>query len=263
LVRKAIAATLASVILFTALVAADATVMTAEDNLASTAQTSHIESRELVLSEYSAGAASLLALAQVQSYLSSNPADCAGLNQYLEGISAATSTSGVAGGIAYSSNATAAFAPAVALSQGQPSDNLTIVAPFSGYLAGALNLQVALNAKVVGGGGTVSLERHELHLLHLPISPDSAHSLCASALGGLAAALSGTSCNATSARAAFDSALPPLVEEAAARGFFLAAGWQPGGAGCSSSYWIMLVELGVEGVTGGFDWSVRGSGATA
>ena len=111
-------------------------------------------------------------------------------------------------------------------------------------------------------GGTVSLERHELHLLHLPISPDSASSLCASTLGGLAAALTGTSCNATSARTAFDSAMPPLVEQAAARGFFLSAGWQPGGAGCSSTYWIMLVELGVEGVTGSFDWAVRGSGAT-
>jgi hypothetical protein len=237
--------------------------MTAEDNLASSAQTSHIESRELVLSEYSTGAASLQALAQVQSYLSSNPAECADLSQYFGTISAASSISGGVGGIKYASDATAAVAPEAAPSQAQRSDNLTIVAPFSGYLAGGLNLQVALNAKVVGGGGTVSLERHELHLLHLPISPDSASSLCASTLGGLAAALAGTSCNASSARAAFDSAMPPLVEEAAARGFFLAAGWQPGGAGCSSTYWIMLVEIGVEGVTGSFDWVVRGSGATA
>jgi hypothetical protein len=250
---------LASVLLFTALVAADATMMTAEDNLASSAQASHIESREHLLSEYSGGAASVHALAQVQAYLSSNPADCARLEQYLASITAASSISGDDGGIAYVSNATMTVAPA----QGDQRDNLTIVAPFSGHVAGDLNLRLALNGKAIGGGGTVSLHRHELHLLHLPISPDSASWLCASSLGALGAALSRTSCNYSSAQAAFDSAMPPLVERAIARGFFLAAGWQPGAEGCSATYWIMLVELGVEGVTGSFAWTVRGSGATA
>jgi len=263
LARKAIAATLASVLLFTALVAADATMMTAEDNLAASAQTAHIESKEQVLSEYSLGAASMQVLARVQSNLSSSIADCADLGQYLGSISAAGSVFGDVGGITFSSTAKAAAASAATLAQGPESDNLTIVAPFSGYDSGALNLQVALSVNEVGGGGTVSLERHEVHVLHLPISSDSASSLCSSSLGALGAALSGRSCNASSAQAAFESVVPQLVEQAAVRGFFLAAGWQPGVSGCSSTYWIMLVELGVEGVTGSFDWAVRGSGATS
>ena len=257
--RKAIAATLASILLFTALVAADSTMMTAEDNLASSAQLSHIESREHALTVYSGGAASVHALAHVQEYLSSNPADCVGLQQYLASISASSSISGTDGAIAYVSNATVTPAPA----QGDAHDNLTIVSPFSGYVAGDLNLRLSLDGKAIGGGGTVSLERHELHLLHLPIKPDAASSLCASSLETLAAALSRTSCNFSSAQAAFESAMPPLIERAAAGGFFLAAGWGQSPGGCSATYWITLVELGVEGVTGGFGWVVRGSGATA
>ena len=179
----------------------------------------------------------------------------------LGSISAASSVSGEDGGISYVSKATAAEAPA-ALLQGAAGDNLTVVAPFSGYLPGALDLQANLSIMEVGGGGSVSLERNELHALNLPISPDSASALCASALGSLAAALR-SSCNATLAQAAFDSVLPRLAEEAAARGFALSAGWGLDGAACSATYWVTLVEPGVEGVTGSFDWTVSGSGTTA
>src|SRR5437016_4044995 len=110
---------------------------------ASSAQTSHVESRAHVLSEYSGGVASLHALAQVQGFLSSNPADCAGLQQYLGSISAASSVSGDDAGIAYASGVTAIVAPA----QGDSGDNLTVVAPFSGHVAGELNLRVSLNTR--------------------------------------------------------------------------------------------------------------------
>jgi hypothetical protein len=260
LARKAVAATVASVLLFTALVVADATIMVAQDNLASSAQTSLVESMEVVLGKSLAGSASLHVLSQVQAYLASTPADCKSLPDYLASVSAASSSSGEEAGIAYVSNATASEAPAARL-QGSPRDNLTVVAPFSGSLPGALNLQANLSIKEVGGGGSVSLERHELHLLNVPISPDSASALCALALGSLAAALQ-SPCNATLAQAAFDSVLPMLVGEAAARGFALTAGWGQNGA-CSAAYWVTLVEPGVEGVTGSFDWAVHGSGTTA
>ena len=257
--RKAVAATLASLLLFTALVVADSTIMAAQDNLASSALSSKVETRESLLGQYSAGTAALDALAQVQAYVSSNPADCAGMSQYLGSISARASVSGEDSGIEYSSGVNATGADVLQVFQ---AENLTVAAPFSGFLPGAMNLQASLSIKEVGGGGSVSLERHELHTLHLPISPQSASSLCASILGSLAASLSGSSCNGSLAQAAFVSVMPSLFEEAAARGFFLAAGWAPG-TGCLATYWIMLVELGVEGVTGSFDWTVRGSGSTA
>jgi len=256
LARKAVAATLASVVLFTVLVAADATVMSAQDNLASLAQTSHLESRELLLERSLAGSVSLQVLAKVQGYVSSNPAECDGLPQYVASISASSSVSGEDSGIAYSANATASEAQAAA----SLPENLTIVAPFAGAVPGALNLQEALTVSEVGGGGSASLVRSETHTLNLPIEVDSASSLCASALGALASALSRSPCNATLEQAAFDAVLPGVVEEASAQGFALTAGWGSGATACSATYWITLVEPGVAGATGSFDWTVRGSG---
>jgi hypothetical protein len=262
LARKAVAATLASVVLLTVLVVADATVISAQDNLASTAQTSQIESRELLLEQSLVGSVSLQVLAQAQGYLSSNPAECDSLPQYAGSISASGESSGEDSGIAYAANATAREAPASSLESPQR-DNLTIVAPFAGDAPGALNLQEVLSVKEVGGGGSVSFERSETHTLNLPIKVDFASSLCASTLGSLAAALSRSPCNATLEQDAFDAVLPALREDAAALGFTLAAGWGSGGSSCSATYWVTLVEPGVGGATGSFDWTVRGSGKTA
>jgi hypothetical protein len=260
--RKAVAAALVSVVLFTVLVVADATVMSAQDDLASSAQTSQIESRELVLYQSLAGIVSLQVLAHVQGYLSSNPAECGSLPQYLGSITASSSASGEDSGIAFVANASAAAVTGDSPLPAPGGDNLTIVAPFAGGAPGALDLREVLSLKETGGGGSVSLERHETHTLNLPIEPDSASSLCGSTLGALASALSRSPCNATLEGSAFGAVLPGLVEEASTEGFALTAGWGSGGA-CTATYWITLVELGVAGATGSFDWTVRGSGETA
>lgn len=245
----------------TVLVVADATVMSAQDNLASSAQTSYLESRELLLEESLAGGVSLQLLAQVQGYLSSNPAECDSLPRYLSSITASSASSGEDSGIAYVANATmreAAGNPLLA-SEG---DNLTVVAPFAGWPPGALDLSEVLSVREAGGGGSVSLERQETHALNIPVEVDSASSLCAATLGSLGAALSRSPCNSTLEQAAFYAVLLGLVADAAALRFTLTAGWGSG-ATCSVAYWITLVEPGVAGATGSFDWTVRGSGTTA
>ncbi len=253
--RKAVAATLASVLLFTALVVADSTIMTAEDNLLSGAQVSHVESRELLLGRALAGSSSLQVLAQVQGYLASHAADCSSMQQYLNSISVRYSTSGEDSGILFTANASGVRAPPGAPQQTE--DNLTLDAPFSGYATGDLNILTLVHVDEAGGGGAVLRQKGEAHILHIPIHPDAASSLCASALASLETALSRSSCNATLAQAAFDTILPSLVRQAASLGFSLTAGW---GGGCPSSYWVTLVEPGVGGVTGDFDWTVHGAG---
>jgi hypothetical protein len=262
LARKAVAATLASIVLLTVLVVADATVMSAQDNLASSAQISHLESRELLLEQSLAGGVSLQVLAQVQGYLSSNPAECDNLPGYLASIAASSASSGEDSGIAYAANATARAAVGDP-SLGSEGDNLTIVAPFAGWPPGALDLSEALSVREVGGGGSVSLVKQETHSLNIPVEVDSASSLCAASLDSLGAALSRSPCNSTLEQAAFDAVLPGLVADAAAMRFALTAGWGSGGAACSATYWVTLVEPGVAGATGSFDWTVRGSGTTA
>lgn len=256
--RKAVAATLASVILLTVLVVADATVMSAQDNLASSAQTSYLESRELLLEESLAGGVSLQVLAQVQSYLSSSPAQCNNLPRYLASIYASGAMSGEDSGIEYWANATASGAPGSS-PLATRDDNLTIVAPFAGRVLGALNLEESFSIRANGGGGSVSLVREETHTLNIPIGVDSASSLCTSTLDSIGAVLSRSPCNATLEDAGFGSVMPGLVAHAASLGFTLTAGWSSGAA-CSVSYWFTLVEPGVAGATGRFDWTVRGSG---
>ena len=259
--RKAVAATLASVILLTVLVVADATVMSAQDNLASSAQTSQIEARESLLEESLAGAVTLQALAQVQGYLSSHPASCDDLPQYFGSILLSSNSSGDDSGIAYAASTTIAAA-APSFFQEARADNLTLLAPFTGEVPGALDLKAVVSVKEVGGGGSVTLQRNEAHTLNLPIEAQSASSLCASTLGAFGAALSQSPCNATLEQVAFDSVLPGVVQRAASLGFTLTAGWGQSGA-CSAAYWVTLVEPGVAGATGAFDWTVRGSGSTA
>lgn len=256
--RKGVAASLAAVVLLTALVVADATVMSAQDNLATDSQASLVASRELLLELMSAGTVSLQALSQVQDYLSSNPADCATLSGYIDSVATTARASGEDSGISF--DTTAVVAADLAATPAAPDDNLTVVSPFSGYRAGELNLQAVISVKEVGGGGLASLEKMETHVLNLPISPGSASSLCGYALGALGGALSRSPCNSTLEHQAFDSALPGLVTVAGSEGFVLDAGFGEGGAGCAVSFWITLVEPGVAGVAGSFDWTVHGSG---
>ncbi|HEV2390104.1 MAG TPA: hypothetical protein VGS04_05195, partial [Nitrososphaerales archaeon] len=161
--------------------------------------------------------------------------------------------------IRYRANATAESSSSPSMADG---DNLTILAPFAGGVPGVLNLVESLRLMESGGGGSVSLAREETHTLNIPIEVDSASSLCASTLGSLGAVLSRSPCNATLEQAAFDSVLPGLVADAAAKGFTLTAGWGSS-AGCSTTYWVTLAESGVAGAMGRFDWTVRGSGTSA
>lgn len=258
--HKAIASTLAAVVLLTVLVAADVTTLAAEDNVASAAQTSHLESREILIEEVGMGALSMDLLDQVQAYLSSSPADCATLQDYLDSVSAYASTSGSDSGITYSVNGSATGATPAFIAGAPEPDNLTLVSPFSGALPGGLNLEATLGTVEVGGGGSVSLDKTEEHVLNVPIEADSAQSLCGSTLSALQAAFSRVPpCNATLAAEAFAKVLPGLVGYASSYGFSLTAGWYFDA--CVVEYWITLVEPGVAGPAGSFDWTVDGSGS--
>jgi len=251
LARAAIAATLTSVILLSVLVVADATVVTAQDNLAASSQLSRLEKRELLLEQSLAGSLSLDLLGQVQTALSSTPSECSSLQNSLRSVSAGSSSAGDDSGVAFLANATAGYYPE---SVGPMADNLTI----SGEVPGVLDLRETLSIRE-DGGGVVTLARRETHILNVPIHVDSALSLCVSTQGALGSALASSPCNATLDQAAFDATLPGLADQASAQGFALTAGWEPVGT-CSASFWFRLVELGVSGATGSFDWTVIGSG---
>lgn len=122
--RSAVASTLASVAILTVLVVADATVASGQLNAASSAQSYWLEWRELLLERSLAGSASMAVLAQVQSYLSSNVADCGNFSPYFGSVRASSYASGEDTGISYSANASSVAASTAGAAQ---VDNLTLV----------------------------------------------------------------------------------------------------------------------------------------
>jgi hypothetical protein len=255
--RKAIAATAASVLLFSMLVAADASLVMAQDNAASSARLAQLESSEALIGMSAAGTVSFDVLAQAQQYISTNVAMCDSLQSYFSAMTPSASTSGERDGIHFAADA---VAKATSPDSSSP-DNLTLLAPFSGNARGDLNLQESLSFTAVSAGGTVSFSRTEAHSLEIPVKVDSASSVCSTSMASLATALSASPCSATLDRASFDEALPAVERQAAAQGFALSAGWDPAGA-CSAAYWVTLVEP-THGAAGDFDWTLRGSGTVA
>lgn len=250
--RPAVAATFASLVLMSVLVLADATVVTAQDNLASSSRLAQLEQRALLVERVAAGTLSIDLLEKVQAQLAATPAACGDLGGYALAAVASSSISRDESGVSLRASATAHGETG-----GTRPDNLTMVRPFEGGVAGSLDLRVTISMREQAGGGSVTLAREEVHTLHLPVRLDSAASLCASVDGGLASALARPGCNSTLEQAAFFGALPALTEAAAAQGFALTAGLA---GGCPAGYWFRLAEEGVPGPTGSFDWTVAGSG---
>jgi len=259
--RKAVATSLAAVLLLTAVVAAAATTMASQENLASTAQATSLETREAMIAGSESGSLTLTDISKVDDFLSGSPATCGGLQDYLSSISASSSDSGFQGGVAYLASASAsASTDAAAASPGQ--GDAPLLRPFSGPKEGGLNLDVELTVNE-SASGLAYLSTRQSEVVDVPIAVDSASSLCASSLSALASAFSSVPpCNGTVAQAAFSGLLPSLESLAGGYGFQLAAGWGFG-PGCGVDYWVRLVEPGVAGATGSFQWTVLGSGETA
>ncbi|MDG7022282.1 MAG: hypothetical protein JRN07_02660 [Nitrososphaerota archaeon] len=255
--RKGVAATMAAVALLTLLVVADATLVVAAGDLASESQAAQLEARALLVERSYGGLVSFQALSQVEGRLASSPAYCGSLPAYLGSISAEAASRGVDSGVGYLADASLSLDRGS--SQAVVADNLTSLAPFSGYVPGELDLSESLAVSESGGGGAVLLDKRESHTLHLPIGVAEAGSLCESATGSLAATLSRWPCNASLEAASFDSALAAAAAQAWAEGFRLTAGWGADGS-CKAAYWVTLVEPGVPGPAGRFDWTVLGSG---
>ena len=252
--RRGVAATVASVILLSTLVVAAATVMTGQDNSAQASRQVQLLTRIHLLDVAEGGAASLSSLADVASVVASTPAACEGLKSYPGQVTGSAALNGTDTGIAYT--ATAAVFPDFAT--GSPGDNLTAMAPFAGHADGMLNLEDDLQFSATTAGDAITLGRAEVHLLNLPIRVSAAESLCSSVASGLSGAFAPNKCNYTLDAKAYAHEMPLLVASALAQNFTLTAGYS---LGCTMTFTFTLVQQGVQGPAGPFDWTVLGKGS--
>ena len=264
--RRAVAATLVSVIVFTSLVFANAALYAAGNTYLSSSVLSTAQQREYDYASFLIGLSSYSSLAATQNFLQAHPLDCSGpVSSYLDSLTGGTDTSGTSGGIDYSVGSSWSYAATTA-SHGIDdvlSKSLATIQPFGGYSDGGLNVVVATSVNETELGGLPAYHAEAVETVHLPVSIDAAVSLCRSALSAMDRAISSLSaCDASSV----DDAISLVRSENPAFGSIqLGASGQgrelPGVAGtCSVQYWVTMTEV-VQGVSGAFDWTVNGSGS--
>ena len=265
--RRAIAATLVSVIVFTSLLFANAALYAAGNTYLSSAVLSASQQRESEYGSLLVGLTSDSALADAQSYLQNHPLDCsAPESSYLGSLARSETIEGANQGIQYSVHASWGYASASEWYGVDDGPNVagSMIRPFSGYYGGALNILVVTNLNETELGGLPTYGVEATQVVHLPVSLDADVSLCKSTLYAMHESLASLpSCDAFSVNEALDvlrsvstSADSVEIGASAQRSASLDAAGR-----CVIQYWVTITEEGIEGVSGTFDWTVLASGS--
>ncbi|MDA4136189.1 MAG: hypothetical protein OK449_04210 [Thaumarchaeota archaeon] len=253
--RRAVAATIASVIVFTTMLLANAAVYSAENSYLGASNLSAAQLQEHDYSILFVGLSSFSTLAKTQSFLQSTPMDCSSPQPYLDSLSGSDGSGGKNQSVWYSVESSWSYVSASGSAQG----DALLPTQFDGFSGGDLNLQVTTRVNETFVGGLPSFSAQSVEVVHLPVQPLRAASQCLSALSELRIALSTVhSCNS----AVVNQYVALARTRSAVLGSFDAgASTSTVGGHCVVSYWVMTTETGLQGVSGAFQWTVFGSGS--
>lgn len=254
--RRAVAATLVSLLVFTTMLGADGAVYSSESSSLGSAVLATVQLRERDYGGLLVGLSAFRSLAEAQSYLNSNTFDCSSPQAYLDLIAGRQQYAGASEGIAYSTVTSWAYSSEPAGENGS-----AYVPGFSGYQNGALNLEVTTSVEESYNDGLPSYSFQTVGTVHLQVPLDAIISGCVAALSDLGAALSSlTGCNSSAVAAALNLADSSFL---LLDTYVLGASASPLPTGCLVDYWVATTVLGLGGVSGAFQWSVRGEGSLA
>ncbi len=252
--RRAVAATLVSVVVFTSLLLADSVLYSAENNAVSAAVLSSEQVRESADAGVLLGLSTYDSLAAVQGYLHSNPLDCSSPGPYLDALGGSQRETGTDEGVSYITDTSWAYASAPA-----PGTGSAFLPGFSGYESGELNLEVTTSLDESYNGGLPSYSVQTAETVHLPVPLTYMISDCLTVLANLRGALSALPyCNSTGVGSALElaeSSYPPLESYSVGASATLLS------PGCAVEYWVTTTLSGLQGVSGAFQWTVLGEGA--
>jgi hypothetical protein len=250
--RRGVAATLASVAIFTMMLVANAAVYGSQNSFLSAVRLSSAQVQESGYSGVLTGVAAFDALAQAQSLLESNPMDCSHWQAYLASLSGEGTDRGLSHSVTYSVESSWSYVSSSSLT-----GDALLSGRFDGYSPGALNLQVAATVSETYLGGLPSYSSETTEVVHLPVQPAATSSGCLAALSELRSSLSAGSCNSSLIAGEVSQAQTrfPLLAS-----FDAGASAAPGLGRCSVDYWVRtyLTETGVYGT---FRWAVFGTGS--
>jgi hypothetical protein len=255
--HRAVAATIASVIVFTTMLLANAAVYSAENSYLGASNLSAAQLQEHNYALLFVGLSSFSSLAKAQSFLQSTPMDCSSPQPYLDSLAGSQGSEGKNQSVWYSVESSWSYAAESGFASA-PGDAL-LPAQFDGYSGGDLNLQVTTNVDETFAGGLPSLSAQSIEVVHIPVQPLRAASQCLSALSELRAALSTVhSCNSAVVSQYVSLA---RTRSAVLGSFDAGASTSTVGGRCVVSYWVTTTETGLQGVSGAFQWTVFGSGS--
>lgn len=252
--RRAVAATLASVIIFTMMLVANAAVYSSENGYLASVRLSSVQVGEVGYATLLEGSSTYNSLARTQSFLQSTPMDCPSWQSYLDSISGSASDVGTEQSVSFSAASSWSYAPVSSSLHG----TAFLPSQFDGYSSGELNVQVSTDISETYLGGLPSYSTDGAQVVHLGVQPEAAAAGCLSALSDLGSALSATaSCNS--------SAVAELVSQARVHYPLLSsydAGASPSltAGRCVVDYWVRTSLVGT-GVSGAFEWTVFGDGS--
>jgi len=252
--RRAVGATLVSVVLFSSLIISNAALLAAAQEKASDASLVDGESSLFVGSVALRGVSGVELLARAQAALSSKVFACPNAtgeaHEAVGGLSVSLSSGGLSSIAVASSTA------------GEPRpDNLSMLREFDGGHPGQFDLYVMTVVNGSYPGGRVTYSKNEYHTLNLPFDPSAAGSFCLTALGELASGLSFLSagaCNASEIAAVVSRVEARITAAATALGLHAFVTYAiDGGATCSMTLDVRVTQDGIAGPDGPFTWSVE------
>jgi len=258
--RKAIAATISSLVIFGTLVASNVALYESQEQGVVLHTVSDEAKAVATEAELAKGLVALSLLRTSQSVLEAGSHPCSdplGAMPALRSIALSSSLGGIA-----------ANARGAVTWSGIQSDNLTLLAPFTGFVTGYLNFAFTVNLKF--STSLVQYHKAEVHYLHLPVLYDESIATCLSAVGYLHSKVQGLkrtpgACATPSilgAIAEADLRYRALAREAGLTLSISSSSMDRGGVHCPTmSYEVVVSQYGVPGVSGDFTWRVSEGGS--
>jgi hypothetical protein len=253
--RRALGATLVTVLLFASLLTSNMVLVLSAEHEAERYSLAD-EARNLAdTALLMRGTASLKLLALVQGVVSSNTYDCFNAPGELYDETRGMSYNMDDGSV----HSSASLVGLIVNSSSHP-DNMTVVKPFDGVRAGELGLLVATSVAFTTPGNDLAYQKSERHVLDLPFDLRAMMSLCVGIVGkivGMLDSIPQKSCVLEGTAQSVSGVVNDSRNLASSRGYMATISLRYLPSACEVRFGIEMVQKEIQGPAGSFSLTVE------
>jgi hypothetical protein len=252
--RRAVGATLASIILFGSLVVSNWAVFESSQQKAQLYSLADAENSLYNEASILKWAAMINALDRFQSSIvTASPLPCATAESALSSLATSSNVTSRDGAIS------AVLSASLGQDQSVAANDIALM-PFDGAVAGDLNLILTANISAQGPGDAFEYSTTDVEPVHIPVHADKVVSMCLDAGRAIAATLSGLGqgiCNFTTVSSSLSSLIASLKSAALHSGLVLSIVYHvsQGATDCGAGFYVDVEELAVPGPLGLFTFA--------